>query len=102
MKPDACLLQADQGQIDEPRLRRHETLDLWAHCTRVEIVDDEKPGRIIDDALMRLAISGRNGFRIGRLGNRLERVLEFVVLPLLEIESVRRKIGSRKITRHDT
>ena len=53
-----ALLHADQGQIDEPRLRRDESLDLRAHRARIEVVNDEEPGRIVDQPLMGLAIGG--------------------------------------------
>src|ERR1700694_105206 len=87
------LLHADQGQIDKPRLRRNKTLHLRAHRARIEIVDNVKPGRVVDETFMRLAIGGRDRLGIGALRNRLEGGVEFIVFPLLKIEAVRRKIG---------
>src|ERR1700722_5633242 len=86
-------LHTDQGQIDEPRLRRYKTLDLRTHRPRVEIVDDVEPGRVVDEAFVRLAEGSRDHFRIGGFRKGLEGVVECVILPLLEIEAVRCKIG---------
>src|SRR4029077_3166423 len=58
------LLQADQSKIDEPGLRRDEPFDLRAHRAGIEIVDDKEPRRVVDEALMRLAIGGRDHLRI--------------------------------------
>src|SRR6267378_2366396 len=91
--PSSVLLYTDQGQIDEPRLWRDESPDLRTHRARVQIVDNIKPGRVVDETFMGLAIGRRDCFGIGGLRNRLEGGVEFVVLPLLEIEAVRGKIG---------
>src|ERR1700738_1357107 len=63
-------LHANEGQIDEPGLRRDEALDLRTHRAGIEIVDDIEPGRIVQP-LVRLAIGFRNHFRIGALDGRL-------------------------------
>src|ERR1700733_16160911 len=42
------LLHADKCQIDEPGLRRDKALHLGAHRARVEVVNDVKPWRVID------------------------------------------------------
>jgi hypothetical protein len=59
-------LHAHQRQIREPGLRRHKALDLAAHGARVEVVHDEEPGRVVDQALMRgLLGSGGWGVTVG-------------------------------------
>src|ERR1700736_6887327 len=74
--PYLVLLCADQGQIDKPRLRRNKTLHLRAHRARIEIMDNIKPGRIVDEAFMCLAVGGRDDFRVGRLWNTLRRLFD--------------------------
>ena len=64
-------LHADQGQIDEPGLRRDEAFDLRTHRAGIEIVNDIESGRIVQP-LVRLAIGFCNHFRIGALGDRLQ------------------------------
>ena len=56
-------------------------------------MDNIEPGRIVDETLMRLAIGTLDHLRIGLNLDRLERLVEPIVIPLLEIESVRREIG---------
>ena len=58
---------ADQGEVEEPRLRRDEALHPLAHGPRVEVVDDEEPGRIVDQPLMRGAVRRLDRGRVGRI-----------------------------------
>src|SRR6202171_6620878 len=83
----SALLHADQGQIDEPRLWRDETPNLRTHRARVEIMDNIKPGRVVDETFMRLAIGSGDCFGIGGLLDRVGGVGDFVVLTLLKIET---------------
>src|SRR5262245_29411862 len=45
---------ADRREVHEPRLRRHEALDLRRERARVQVVDDEDPRRVVDDDLVQL------------------------------------------------
>ena len=53
-------------------------------------MDDIEPGRVVDETLMRLAIGTLDHLWIGLNLDRLVRLVEPIVLPLLEIKSVRR------------
>src|SRR3569833_2074936 len=89
------LLQAHRGEDDEPGLRRDEAFQLWAERARIEVVDDVQPGRIVDQPRMRLTKALLDGLRIGRDLHRLQRRLKCIVLPLLEVEAVRRETCRR-------
>src|ERR1700730_17366215 len=49
-------VHADQRKVQEPRLRRNEPLNPLAHCSRVEVVHNEEPGRIVHQALNRRVV----------------------------------------------
>src|SRR5262249_51408591 len=88
-RPESFMsFHADEGHIEEPRLRRYETLDLRGHGTGIEIMDDKKPWRIINEALVRLCKGLGNHFWVRGFRKGLERGIEFRVLPLLKIEAV--------------
>src|SRR5487761_1325207 len=50
----AVLLDRDVGEILVPALRRHKPLHLWRQGARIEVVHDEQPRRVVDNAAMRL------------------------------------------------
>src|ERR1700687_6426749 len=70
-------LHANEGQIDEPGLRRDEALEPSDSSRGIEIVEDIEPGRLVQP-LVRLAIGFRNHFRIGALGDRLQGYLDAI------------------------
>src|SRR5919198_6586688 len=53
-KTPPLLADADRREVHEPRLRRHEALDLRRHRARVQVVDNEDPRRVVDDDLVQL------------------------------------------------
>ena len=50
------LLHTHQRQVEEPRLRRDEAFHFLCHRARIEIMHDEQPRRVVDEALMRLLV----------------------------------------------
>ncbi len=61
---------------------------------------DEEPRRVVDEALVRLLRGLGDHLRIGALGERLEGLVEDVVLPLLEVKAVGREVRRREVARH--
>ncbi len=61
----ALLLHVDPSEVLEPTLRAEKALHLLAHGSRVQIVNDEQPRRIVDDDLVCLADVGGDLFGVG-------------------------------------
>jgi hypothetical protein len=76
-------------------------MHFLAHGARVEIMNDEKPRRVVDEPFMGGAVGRLDFTWIRRIGELRQSGIEFVVFLLTEIETIGREIGGRKVARHD-
>ena len=49
-------MHADEGEVEEPGLRRDEALDPLGHGSRVEVMDDVEHGRVVHQTLVGSAV----------------------------------------------
>src|SRR5215831_10532291 len=61
-----ALLHVNRGEVLEPALRADKALDVLRHGSGVAVMDDEHPGRVVDENLVRLLDIGDVLLRVGR------------------------------------
>src|SRR5690349_18971987 len=77
-------VHVDAGEILEPALRRAKAFYLGRHRSRVQVVDDPYPGRLVDDQLMR---RGEDFVTLGRDERLLRLRLAGVDRHLMKVRS---------------
>src|ERR1700726_1490227 len=78
-------VHVDAGEILEPALRRAKAFYVGRHRSRVQVVDDPYPGRLVDDQLMR---RGEDVVALGRDERLLRLRQQFVDLGIAEMTPI--------------